>query len=92
MLKAMAHPTRLMVLEELTKGERCVCDLQVLVGCDMSTMSKHLSVLRNEGLITAERRGTQIYYTLTVPCVMNFFQCADAVLKSNAARSAKLAR
>ena len=44
-IKAMAHPTRLMIIEELSKQEHCVCELTEMVGADTSTVSKHLSVL-----------------------------------------------
>ncbi|RPJ48319.1 MAG: transcriptional regulator, partial [Candidatus Latescibacterota bacterium] len=46
-IKAMAHPTRLFIVDELARGERCVCDLAEMVGADVSTVSKHLSILRN---------------------------------------------
>ncbi len=50
-LKAMAHPTRLYILEELARGERCVCELHADTGADFSTVSKHLSVLKNAGIV-----------------------------------------
>ncbi len=79
-LKAMAHPSRLLMLEALaTDGERCVCDLQRLVGSDLSTVSKHLSLMRAAGLVIDRRQGLQVFYRLTVPCVMSFFDCVDAV-------------
>ena len=45
-MKAMAHPSRLFILDELSKGERCVCELTEMIGADVSTVSKHLSLLR----------------------------------------------
>jgi DNA-binding transcriptional ArsR family regulator len=81
-LKAMAHPTRLFIVEELEKGERCVCDLTDMVGADMSTVSKHLSVLKQAGLVIDDKRGNQVYYRLRVPCVLNFFGCIESVLEA----------
>lgn len=78
-LKAMAHPSRLLMLESLTVGERCVCDLQRIVGADLSTVSKHLSLMRGAGLVTHRKQGLQVFYRLSVPCVMDFFDCVDAV-------------
>lgn len=78
-LKAMAHPSRLLILETLAEGERCVCDLQKLVGSDMSTVSKHLSLMRRAGLLEDRRQGLQVFYRLRVPCIMSFFACVDAV-------------
>lgn len=80
-LGAMAHPSRLLVLEELTKGERCVCELQALIGSDQSTVSKHLALLKNAGLVATQKRGSRIYYSLQVCCVPRFLQCVEAVLE-----------
>jgi DNA-binding transcriptional ArsR family regulator len=78
-LKAMAHPSRLLLLETLAEGERCVCDLQRLVGSDMSTVSKHLALMRRAGLVEDRREGLKIFYRLRVPCVLRFLECVDAV-------------
>ena len=82
-VKAMAHPSRLMIIDELAHGERCVCELQELVGHDMSTVSKHLTVLKTSGIVKDERRGKQIFYTLKVPCILNFFHCIESVVAAN---------
>jgi ArsR family transcriptional regulator len=83
-MKALAHPTRLFVVHELAKGERCVCELTDMIGADTSTISKHLSLLRNAGIVSTERRGTSIYYSLKMPCVLRFFTCIDEVLVQKA--------
>ena len=83
-IKALSHPTRLFIVQELNKGERCVCELTDLVEADVSTISRHLSVLRNAGIIADDKRGNQVFYTLKVPCVLNFLGCVEAVLESNA--------
>jgi len=89
-LKAMAHPARLFMMEELAKGERCVCDLREMVGTDLSTVSKHLSILRNAGLVEIEKRGTMVFYSLTTPCVLNFVNCLDATIKDKAKKHLEL--
>ena len=83
-IKALSHPPRLFIVQELNKGERCVCELTDLVEADVSTISRHLSVLRNAGIIADDKRGNQVFYTLKVPCVLNFLGCVEAVLESNA--------
>ena len=83
-IKALAHPTRLFVVDELSRGERCVCELTEQIGADISTVSKHLAVLRDAGILEDERRGQQVWYRLKVPCVLNFFGCLESVLQSNA--------
>lgn len=82
-VKAMAHPTRLFIVDELSRGERCVCELQELIEADMSTVSKHLLMLKNAGIVECERRGTSMYYKLRCTCIMNFFSCVEKVLKTN---------
>ena len=81
-LKAMAHPSRLFIIEELEKGECCVCDLTEMIGADVSTVSKHLSVLRQAGIVVDDKRGNQVFYSLRVPCILNFFGCVESVLES----------
>jgi len=82
-VKAMAHPSRLFIIDKLAEGECCVCELTVMIGADKSTVSKHLSVLKEAGIVEDDKRGLQVYYSLRVPCVTNFFTCIEAVVKSN---------
>ena len=81
-LKAMAHPTRLFILELLKEGRMCVCEINELISADMSTVSKHLSVLKNAGLVSSEKEGLSVYYTLLTPCALNSLECIEAVLCS----------
>jgi ArsR family transcriptional regulator len=89
-LKAMAHPTRLFIIEELEKEERCVCDLTAMIGADISTVSKHLSVLRQAGIVLDDKRGNQVFYRLRVPCILNFFGCVESVLETQVRSQAAL--
>ncbi|NHZ46338.1 ArsR/SmtB family transcription factor [Nitratidesulfovibrio liaohensis] len=73
--KALGHPSRLLMVEELTRGERCVCELQALVGSDVSTVSKHLSILKGAGVVRDEKRGANVYYSLVLGCVRSFLEC-----------------
>jgi len=79
-LKAMAHPTRLFLVETLARGERCVCELTEGIDADLSTVSRHLAVLREAGILACERRGQQVVYRLHTPCVLGFFTCIEGVL------------
>ncbi|HKK21251.1 MAG TPA: metalloregulator ArsR/SmtB family transcription factor [candidate division Zixibacteria bacterium] len=83
-IKAMAHPARLFIVEELARKERCVCDLTDMIGSDVSTVSKHLSVLRNAGIVNSRKEGTQIIYNLKMPCVLGFFNCVESVIRESA--------
>ncbi|MGC9361835.1 MAG: ArsR/SmtB family transcription factor [Candidatus Syntrophosphaera sp.] len=81
-MKAMAHPTRLFILDKLNEREHCVCELQELIGADMSTVSRHLSVLRNAGIIDNRKENNQVFYSLLCPCVLDIYQCVIEVNKT----------
>ena len=82
-IKALAHPTRLFIVDELSKGERCVRELTDLIRVEMPTVSRHLSQLRNAGLLEDEKRGAQVFYRLRAHCMLNFFKCIEAVEANN---------
>ena len=83
-MKAMAHPARLLIVEELAQGERSVGELTEIVGADVSTVSKHLALLRNAGIVSDDKRGAKVFYSLRVRCALNFFSCVEDVVKSRA--------
>ena len=89
-LKALGHPTRLLIAEELGRGERCVCEFVDLAGVDYSTISRHLNVMKQAGLIEDEKRGKQVFYRLRVPCVLNFMECVEEVIRSDAEKRLKM--
>ena len=91
-MKALAHPTRIFIIEELASGEQCVCELQAKIGADMSTVSKHLAQLRDSGIIRNERRGAQVYYSLQATCIPRLMLCVENVVKDNARRYMKVAK
>lgn len=76
--KALGHPARVTVVRELAEGEKCVCDLVEAAGLGWSTVSRHLSVLREAGVVADEKRGLQVFYRLTLPCVARFISCLDS--------------
>jgi len=82
-IKALAHPARLFIVDELSRGERCVCELTDRLGVAMPTVSRHLGQLKSAGLLEDQKRGTQVFYRLRVPCVLNFFKCIEAVQRNH---------
>jgi len=90
-LKALAHPTRLFIVDELSKGPRCVQELTEMIGSDISTVSKHLSMLKNVNVVSDEKRGTQVFYTLKMSCAVNFFSCVEDILFTNISEQMELA-
>ncbi len=90
-IKALAHPSRLFIVDRLSKEKECsVQELTGLIEADISTVSKHLSVLKNVGIIRDEKRGTSVFYSLSVPCVLNFFSCVEAVISSTLKQQTEL--
>lgn len=91
-LKALAHPSRLAMTEALCNGTLCVCELQKLVGSDMSTVSKHLTILKNAGIVKDEKKGTSVYYTLTATCLIPFLSCIEEMIVIDAKERTKIAK
>jgi ArsR family transcriptional regulator len=90
-IKALAHPTRLFIVDELSRGERCVCELKDMIGVEMPTVSRHLGVLKGAGILEDKKRGLQVFYRLRVPCVLNFFKCVEAVQRDDCKTSKRTA-
>ncbi|KAF1079248.1 MAG: hypothetical protein GQF41_4444 [Candidatus Rifleibacterium amylolyticum] len=87
-LKALAHPTRLYIIEQLAQGEQCVCKFVEAIKADFSTVSKHLAVLKNAGLVEVNKRGQLVFYRLRMQCLPNFLNCiGKEVAENSAARS-----
>ena len=92
MFKALGHPSRLRMLKALQNGEKCVCELKTLIGHDMSTVSKHLSLLKEAGLVVTEKRGTSIYYRLCLCCLETFLSCSEDLIRQRIKVQAELLR
>jgi len=94
-LKALGHPSRLLFVDHLAQGECCVCELTALVGADVSTVSRHLAVLREAGIVADERRGSQVFYRIAAPGALGLLRGADEValraLERDAAQAGPLA-
>jgi ArsR family transcriptional regulator len=80
--KALAHESRLMIIDALKEKDMCVLDLTELVGADQSTVSKHLSILKNVGIVDYRKKSNKVFYRLKTPGIMSFFQCAMDVIRS----------
>lgn len=78
-MKALAHPSRLLIVHALMDHELCVCELRELLNQTLPTVSRHLSVLKNAGLLKEEKRGLYIYYHLTCPCINHFLSCVTQI-------------
>ena len=78
--KALGHPSRLAIIDDLADGERSVLELNKSLDVDVSTVSRHLAVLRNAGILSSEKRGNQVFYRLECPCITTFYGCVESVI------------
>ena len=67
LMKVLTNPDRLLILCQLTQQEKCVSELQDLLGIVQPTLSQQLTVLRKEKLVTTRREGKNIYYRFSSP-------------------------
>lgn len=88
--KALGHPTRLWIAEQLADGESCVCELVDKIEADFSTISKHLSVLKQAGVVVDEKRGKMVYYRLKVPCILKYMPCIEEVIRAGVQENLQL--
>lgn len=82
-LKALAHPSRLYIVEKLRDKPHCVCELTGLIGADTSTISKHLSVLKAAGIVRDRKEGTTVYYSLACSCIVDILASVENIVRSH---------
>lgn len=85
-LKALAHPVRILFVCALSRGDMCVKELCKLVDVDQSTVSRHLAVLKKAGIVTEYKQGMKVVHHLECPCMLKAIGCAVEVLKITARR------
>jgi ArsR family transcriptional regulator len=88
-MKALAHPVRILIVDALSGGERCVCELNRLADIDQSNISRHLAVLKKVGIVSDRRDGMKVFYKLRTPCILRAFECAVEVAKADVERRAR---
>ena len=82
-LKALANLTRICIMEKLREGPHSVSQLSERVRSDISTVSKHLSILKSAGLIEDKKEGTSVYYSLTTDSILEILASIDVVIRRN---------
>jgi len=83
-MKALAHPTRIFMVELLSQESLTVTQLTEAVGADVSTVSKHLSLLKQVGILLDRKEGNKSHYSLVCPCILKFIHCIDDVITQEA--------
>lgn len=81
--KALSNPVRLEVLECLIDGEKCVCEIVEKLNYEQPHISKSLMKLKESGLIKDRKEGLNVYYSLKICCMGDFFNCLNKILEVN---------
>lgn len=89
-VKAIAHPLRIAIVDFLKDGEQCVCDIAEHVGSERSNVSRHLSVMVSAGVLRWHKEGLKVIYNLKTPCIVDFLSCVSACLKEQLQEDKKL--
>jgi ArsR family transcriptional regulator len=79
--QAIAHPIRLAVIDVLSDGEKCVCDIARQVDAKRSNVSRHLSVMLKAGVLDVRRDGLKMIYKLKMACVPGFVSCVTETIR-----------
>lgn len=82
-IKALANPVRLMIIDCLRDGEKCVCEIVEQLKEEQSNISKSLGILKSNGLIKYRKEGLNVYYRLNLCCINEFFCCLDNIITEN---------
>ncbi len=77
--KALSHPTRMFILHIVQKERLTVTELAEKSGIDISTMSKHLDILKRCKIIIGDKFKNNVYYKVNIPCIFNFLDCAKNI-------------
>jgi len=81
--KALGHPSRVFIVEKLKGSECCVRELSDLIGVDISTVSRHLSILKGAGVVKDRKAGTTVYYSLACDCLGQMLAGVENIIRLN---------
>ncbi len=82
-LKGVAHPVRLSIVEALANREMCVCEIAEMFHFDRTTISKHLALMKNLRILEDRRDGQNVYYSLKMRCLPSMLSCVGKVAEGN---------
>jgi len=89
-LKALGQPTRLQILDLLKGGERCVCEIFPAISQEQANVSKHLSILKQAGILESRKDGLRIIYRKKTPEIFNLLSGVSKLLKAQASEQHRL--
>jgi len=91
-LKALAQPTRLKILECLRGGERCICEIIPAVGGEQSNISRHISLMQRSRLVTTRKDGVKVMVKVTDPKIFAILDQISVILKNQMSVQTRLMR
>lgn len=92
LFRALAHPTRIRILEQLVPGEQTVQHLQDILDLDQPIVSQHLAALRGRNVVTVRRERTQAYYSLRSPLISEILRISREFLNQHLSESQSMLR
>ena len=90
--RTMSHPLRVQMVHLLREGPIRVGDLVEATGCEQGTVSRHLGILRNEGILAARREGRDLYYHIVNPKITEVCDLMRQVLAEQAAQQSQISK
>lgn len=81
-LKALAQPTRIKILDFLRDGERCVCEIFPAIGEEQSNTSRHLNLMMDAGVLSRRKEGLKIYYAIKHPEILQVVDLVSRVVEA----------
>ena len=88
--KALAHPTRVRVIDLLRHGERCVCELIAELELEQPNISQHLAVLRKQDIVEATKEGLRVIYRIKDPRIITLLDLAGDIIAREIAETVAL--
>lgn len=81
-LKALAQPTRIKILECLRSGEKCICEIVPVINGEQSNISRHISLMQKSHLVTTRKDGVRVMVNVKDPKVFEILDKVSAILKT----------
>jgi ArsR family transcriptional regulator len=89
-LKALAQPTRLKILELLRNGERCICEIVPAINGEQSNISRHISLMQKSQLVTTRKDGVKVMVKVRDPRIFQILDSVSLLLKKQIQETGKL--
>jgi ArsR family transcriptional regulator len=91
-LKALAQPTRLKILELLRDGEKCICEIVPAINGEQSNISRHISLMQKSNLVTTRKDGVKVMVKVRDPKIFDILDRVSGILRSQMNEQSRLLR